>query len=182
MPYPYYNAQPYSMGYNQQNFANAAQPTGGLYCRPVTCIDEVRATQVDFSGNPMVFLDAAHGMAYTKIFNAATGDSEIIQYRRVNAQQVQPVTMEVFSQLQKTVTDMRRELDAIKNPAKEECQYEQPDPQYSERYSQRRRPHADDYCRNADQSQPETGAEYPARQKRTAVGADRSEYVPGEGY
>lgn len=179
MPYPYYNPQPFSTGYNQQNFANTPQPTGGLYCRPVTCIDEVRATQVDFSGNPMVFLDAAHGMAYTKIFNAATGDSEIIQYRRVNAQQMQPVTMEAFCQLQKTVGDLRRELDAIKNPVKEEY-YEQPDPQYSDRHSQRRRPHADDYDRGGEQPRLETSAEYLARQKRSTAGADRPEYVPGE--
>lgn len=179
MPYPYYNAQPYSMGYNQQNFANAAQPTGGLYCRPVTCIDEVRATQVDFSGNPMVFLDAAHGMAYTKIFNAATGDSEIIQYRRVNAQQMQPVTMEAFSQLQQTVASLRQELDALKKPVKEEYHAE-PDPQYPDRYSQRRRPYADDYDRGAEQPRLETSEQYLARQKRSAVGADRPEYVSGE--
>lgn len=179
MPYPYYNAQPYSMGYNQQNFANAAQPTGGLYCRPVTCIDEVRATQVDFSGNPMVFLDAAHGMAYTKIFNAATGDSEIIQYRRVNAQQVQPVTMEAFSQLQQTVASLRQELDALKKPVKEEYHAES-DPQYPDRYSQRRRPYADDYDRGAEQSRLETSEQYLARQKRSTVGADRPEHVSGE--
>lgn len=180
MPYPYYNPQPFSAGYNQQNFASTPQPTGGLYCRPVTCIDEVRATQVDFSGNPMVFLDAAHGMAYTKIFNAATGDSEIIQYRRVNAQQMQPVTMEAFSQLQKTVGDLRRELDAMKNVREE--YYEQPDPQHPDRYSQRRRPHADDYDRGGEQSRLETGEQYLARQKRSTTGADRPEHVSGEGY
>lgn len=175
MAYPYYNnPQPFPMNYNSGN------QQSGLFCRPVTCLDEVRATPVDFSGNPMVFLDAAHGMAYTKIFNAATGDSEIIQYRRVNAQQMQPVTMEAFSQLQQTVASLRQELDAIKNPVREEY-HEQPDSQYPDRYPQRRRPYADDYDRGAEQPRLETGTEYLARQKRAAAGADRPEHVPGEG-
>lgn len=184
MPYPYYNAQPYSMGYNQQNFANTAQNPGGLHCRPVTCIDEVRATQVvDFSGTPMVFLDAAHGMAYTKAFNAATGDSEIIQYRRVNAQQMQPVTMEAFSQLQQTVATLQQKLESIKNVrVKEEYPYEQPDRQYPQCYPQRRKPYADDYADSAEQPQLETSDQYLARQRRSAARADSTEHVQGEGY
>lgn len=176
MAYPYYNTNPFGMGYQQQN----TQQSSGLFCRPVTCLDEVRATPVDFSGNPMVFLDAAHGMAYTKIFNAATGDSEIIQYRRVNAQQTQPVTMEAFAQLQQTVASLRQELDALKKPVKEEYHAE-PDPQYSDRYSQRRRPYADDYDGGGEQPRLETSTEYLARQKRSTAGANRPEYVPGTG-
>jgi hypothetical protein len=76
---------------------------------------------------------------------------------------------------------MRRELDAIKNPAKEEY-YAEHDPQYSDRYSQRRRPYADDYDRGAEQSRLETSEQYLARQKRSTVGADRPEHVSGEGY
>ncbi len=175
--YPYYQP-PMMMGYQQP----AQQQQTGLFCRPVTCLEEVRATPVDFSGNPMVFLDAAHGMAYTKIFNSATGDSEIIQYRRVNAQQMQPVTMEAFSQLQQTVIDLRRELDAIKNPVKEEYPYEQHDRQYPQCYPQRRKPYADDYADGTEQPQLETSDQYLARQRRSAARADSTEYVQGEGY
>lgn len=176
--YPYYQP-PMMMGYQQP----VQQQQNGLFCRPVTCLDEVRATPVDFSGSPMVFLDAAHGMAYTKAFNSMTGDSEIIQYRRVAAQQPQTVSVEAFAQLQQTVATLQQELDAIKNPRiKEEYQYEQPDRQYPDRYPQRRKPYADDYADSAEQPQFETGDQYLARQRRSAARADGPEHVQGEGY
>lgn len=179
MPYPYYNPHPFSAGY-AQNFSNNAPTNDGLFCRMVSCVDEVRATPADFSGKPLVFLDASHGLTYTKVFNPATGESEIGTYRRVNEQQAQPVMMEEFVRLQQMVVSLRQELDAIKKPMKEEC-YAEPDSQYSDRYSQRRRPHADDYDRSDEHPRIETSEQYLARQKRSAAGTNRAEYVPGTG-
>lgn len=174
MPYPYYNPHPFSAGYTQ-NFNNA--PTNdGLFCRMVSCVDEVRATPADFSGKPLVFLDASHGLAYTKVFNSATGEIEIGTYRRVNEQQAQPVMMEEFVRLQQMVVSLQRELDAIKKPMKEEC-YAEPDSQYPDRYSQRGKSYADNYESSTEQPRLETSEQYLARQRRSAVRDDRTEYV-----
>lgn len=175
MPYPYYNPHPFSAGYTQ-NFSNNAPTNDGLFCRMVSCVDEVRATPADFSGKPLVFLDASHGLAYTKMFNSATGEIEIGTYRRVNERQAQPVMMEEFVRLQQMVVSLQQELDAIKKPMKEEC-YAEPDSQYPDRYSQRGKSYADNYESSTEQPRLETSEQYLARQRRSAVRDDRTEYV-----
>lgn len=58
----------------------AAQPAG-LTGRMVTSREEALGVPVDFSGQPMVFPDLAHGAIYVKVFNAGTGASDFREYR-----------------------------------------------------------------------------------------------------
>lgn len=174
--YPYHNYQQ-PTGYQQSIFQQFPQQNG-LFCRPVTCLEEVRAVPVDFGGAPMVFLDAAHGMVYTKVFNSMTGEADVVQYQRVNSQPPQTVSFEDFHQLQQTVSQLQQELEGVKYQRKRvrEGDYES-DNRYFESYSQRGKSHADNYDSSTEQSQLETSEQYLARQRRSAVRDDRTEYV-----
>lgn len=60
--------------------ATQAQPAG-LAGRMVTSREEALGVPVDFSGQPMLFPDLAHGVVYVKVFNAGTGASDFREYR-----------------------------------------------------------------------------------------------------
>lgn len=69
----------------QQSFARMpVQPI--LKGRPVTSIDEVRATSVDFDGSISYFPDLANGKIYTKQINM-DGTSKILMYEPVEIPQ-----------------------------------------------------------------------------------------------
>lgn len=76
--YPYQTYQPYQ------------QPM--ITCIPVASFEEARAVQTDFSGQPKVMLDAAHGCIYVKYFNQSSGMSEISVYKKVVEQPPLPIT------------------------------------------------------------------------------------------
>ncbi len=65
MNYPYYNPQ---MMYQQpQMMRNVEQqPQFGIKGRPVSSIEEVRATSIDFDGSVFFFPDLANRKIYTK--------------------------------------------------------------------------------------------------------------------
>lgn len=87
----------------QQNPVQApiAAPRQGFMCIPVTCREQVVATQIPFDGSTTFFVDTAAGMIYAKAFDPNTGMAPIQEYVRVEHTQVQPefVPMAMFKEL-----------------------------------------------------------------------------------
>lgn len=63
--YPYYPQQPML----PQRMAYMEQPQIGIKGRPVSSIEEVRATSIDFDGSVFFFPDLANKKIYTKQIN-----------------------------------------------------------------------------------------------------------------
>lgn len=59
--------------------AATAQPTSGLKGRPVSSIDEARASAVDFDGSVFYFPDLANKRIYTKQINM-DGTASLLMY------------------------------------------------------------------------------------------------------
>lgn len=68
----YNNYYPQQTQQGQAGFGRmpaAAQPQGGLKGRPVSSLEEVRATSIDFDGSVFYFPDLANKKIYTKQIN-----------------------------------------------------------------------------------------------------------------
>lgn len=113
--------QPLQNGFNQfpTNFPamqqNAPQPPTaaprqGFTCIPVTCREQVVATQIPFDGSTTFFVDTAAGMIYAKTFDLNTGAAPIQEYVRVEHTQVQPefVPMGMFKELLAKVEQLEK--------------------------------------------------------------------------
>lgn len=113
--------QPSQNGFNQfpTNFPtmqqNAPQPPTaaprqGFMCIPVTCREQVVATQIPFDGSTTFFVDTAAGMIYAKTFDLNTGAAPIQEYVRVEHTQVQPefVPMAMFKELLAKVEQLEK--------------------------------------------------------------------------
>lgn len=61
----------------------AQQQPAGMACRPVSCIDEVRAWPVDLSGAPLIFYNPQAQRFYTKTLNTMTGSSTVVEFEPV---------------------------------------------------------------------------------------------------
>lgn len=91
MPYQFVPQQPYyaqMFGQPQmmQQPVQQVQPTqlsaaNALQGRMVTSREEALGVPVDFSGQPMLFPDLAHGVVYVKQFNPGTGASDFREFR-----------------------------------------------------------------------------------------------------
>lgn len=96
----------------QQNPVQAptAAPRQGFMCIPVTCREQVVATQIPFDGSTTFFVDTAAGMIYAKAFDPNTGMAPIQEYVRVEHTQVQPefVPMAMFKELLAKVEQLER--------------------------------------------------------------------------
>ena len=97
--YPYYTAPQFY----QQRYPTLEQPQPqiGIKGRPVTSIDEVRATTIDFDGSVFYFPDLANKRIYTKQINI-DGTSTLNTYElkpMINNSQNQYVTREEFERL-----------------------------------------------------------------------------------
>lgn len=114
--YPYLT-MPYS-GINQ------TQPQLGLKGRPVSSIDEVRATSIDFDGSVFFFPDLANKRIYTKQINV-DGTSTLNLYELkpipVEAPVSQYVTREefetAFSQLQQKIAGSQVQSAPVQDKA-----------------------------------------------------------------
>lgn len=122
--YPYYPPQP------QQRMAYMEQPQIGIKGRPVSSIEEVRATSIDFDGSIFFFPDLANKRIYTKQINF-DGTSTLNVYELKNVPIVnsnQYITREEFetalAQLNekiappavaKTATEMKRQEEFKQN-------------------------------------------------------------------
>ena len=113
--------QPSQNGFNQftTNFptmqqnapqAPTAAPRQGFMCIPVTCREQVVATQIPFDGSTTFFVDTAAGMIYAKAFDPNTGMAPIQEYVRVEHTQVQPefVPMAMFKELLAKVEQLEK--------------------------------------------------------------------------
>lgn len=90
--------------------APTAAPRQGFMCIPVTCREQVVATQIPFDGSTTFFVDTAAGMIYAKAFDPNTGMAPIQEYVRVEHTQVQPefVPMAMFKELLAKVEQLER--------------------------------------------------------------------------
>lgn len=113
--------QPSQNGFNQfqTNFptmqqntpqAPTAAPRQSFMCIPVTCREQVVATQIPFDGSTTFFVDTAAGMIYAKTFDLNTGAAPIQEYVRVENTQVQPefVPMAMFKELLAKVEQLEK--------------------------------------------------------------------------
>lgn len=105
----------YQGGYFQQLNNNPI----GLRGRPVSSIDEVRASMIDFDGTTFYFPDTAKKSIYTKKMNL-DGTSSLEVYRLVetpiepvatSTKEMNFVTQDVF---QKTIQDIVSQLNSLK--------------------------------------------------------------------
>ena len=71
----YQPSQPSTANYQSQ----IRQPVGGLKGRPVSSIDEARASSVDFDGSVFYFPDLANKCIYTKQINM-DGTATLLMY------------------------------------------------------------------------------------------------------
>lgn len=96
----------------QQNSVQAptAAPRQGFMCIPVTCREQVVATQIPFDGSTTFFVDTAAGVIYAKTFDLNTGAAPIQEYVRVEHTQVQPefVPMTMFKDLLAKVEQLEK--------------------------------------------------------------------------
>lgn len=108
----------YSNYYQQQLMRNV-MPQQGLKGRPVSSLDEVRATAVDFDGSISYFPSLANDTIYTKQINL-DGTSSIKIYELVETPSTQAaafpamnnlVTKEEFS---KTINSLLQEIAQLK--------------------------------------------------------------------
>ena len=67
--YNYYPQQQQQQPVYQQPIYRQAQPVIGLKGRPVSSLEEVRATSIDFDGSVFYFPDLANKRIYTKQIN-----------------------------------------------------------------------------------------------------------------
>lgn len=90
--------------------APTAAPRQGFMCIPVTCREQVVATQIPFDGSTTFFVDTAAGMIYAKAFDPNTGMAPIQEYVRVEHTQVQPefVPMGMFKELLAKVEQLEK--------------------------------------------------------------------------
>ena len=96
----------------QQNPVQAptAAPRQGFMCIPVTCREQVVATQIPFDGSTTFFVDTAAGVIYAKAFDPNTGMAPIQEYVRMEHTQVQPefVPMGMFKELLAKVEQLEK--------------------------------------------------------------------------
>lgn len=97
--YPYFTAQNY-------RYPSVEQPIG-LKGRPVSSIDEVRATSIDFDGSIFYFPDLANKRIYTKQINVdGTSTINIYELKPIPVEtQPQYVTREEFETALKKLSE-----------------------------------------------------------------------------
>ena len=92
-----------------QLFQNSLRQNGGLKGRPVSSIDEARASVIDFDGTVFYFPDLANQRIYTKQINV-DGTATLCMYEKVEIPvETQPnfVTKEEF---ENTITELKNLL------------------------------------------------------------------------
>lgn len=90
------------------NYPTTSRPTIGLKGRPVSSIDEARASSIDFDGSVFYFPDLANKRIYTKQINI-DGTASLLMYelKEVPVEQPNFVTREEF---ENTITQLKNLL------------------------------------------------------------------------
>lgn len=96
-------AQQMMQGMQPMQMMQPAQQTQqGMACRPVSCIDEVRAWPVDLSGAPLIFYNPQAQRFYTKTLNTMTGSSAVVEFEPTQPQTTGgDQTAEIMARLEK---------------------------------------------------------------------------------
>lgn len=135
MPFPNYSypfmgnyspAQPfvsqapvYTYTPQAQNVAPAASQAQqkGFLCVPVTSKAEAVAYQIPFDGSTTYFADTSNGCIYAKTFNFQNGTAPLEVYVKETetaATSVQYVTVEMFEELKREVTELKKPRKVVK--------------------------------------------------------------------
>ena len=118
--YNYYpittNPQVSQQSYNP--YLRQAPPQTGLKGRPVSSLEEVRASSIDFDGSVFYFPDIANRRIYTKQINidgtAALNVYELIELKNETKEGIVLPSMEKFvtkEELQQVLAQFRQSLD-----------------------------------------------------------------------
>lgn len=109
--YPYYPQQPRYM----ESMTNQVNQFMGIKGRPVSSLEEARATSIDFDGSIFYFPDLANRRIYTKQVNL-DGTATLNVYEQKELPEIQPyVTREEFNQVIEQIKQMFAAA-APKNP------------------------------------------------------------------
>lgn len=100
--YPYYPNQPRYM----ESMTSQANQFMGIKGRPVSSLEEARATSIDFDGSIFYFPDLANRRIYTKQINL-DGTATLNVYELKELPEIQPyVTREEFNQVIEKIKQM----------------------------------------------------------------------------
>lgn len=97
MDNPYYQPQqPFYGGYPrpqpmQQPIQQPQQIAPGYVCKPVASHEEAAATSTDYFSLGVIMPDIGHDMVYLKRFNAKSGESEFLAFKRIVPEQAPTV-------------------------------------------------------------------------------------------
>lgn len=80
--------------------------------RPVTSIDEVRASQVDFDGSVSYFPDTAHNTIYTKQINL-DGTASIHAYVLVEDKQEKAMSYVTHQEFASAISELKSLIDGV---------------------------------------------------------------------
>jgi hypothetical protein len=103
--------QQYPQFTQNQIYANNA---ANMKCRPVSSLDEVKATMVDFDGSVSVFTDFAHGRIYTKQINL-DGTATINSYAIEQPQAMTEAATVTKNEFDNTVSALQNEINNLKS-------------------------------------------------------------------
>lgn len=124
--YPQQQQSPQQSQYQQSSLSNYMRPQmqSGLKGRPVTSLEEARASTIDFDGSIFYFPDLANKRIYTKQINMdGTSTLNMYELKDVPAEQPpMPVNFVTREEFEAAI----RELRASLVPAKEPVQTAQP--------------------------------------------------------
>ena len=100
--YPYYPQQPRYM----ESMTNQVNQFMGIKGRPVSSLEEARATSIDFDGSVFYFPDLANHRIYTKQVNL-DGTATLNVYEQKELPEIQPyITREEFNQVIEQIKQM----------------------------------------------------------------------------
>lgn len=118
--YQQYQYQPVSSPVQQQLQPTQMSAANTLQGRMVTSREEALGVPVDFSGQPMLFPDLAHGVIYYKQFNAGTGSSDFREFKLSEAQNSSPAyaTQDDLDSVRYELKSIREEVSAMKKPVR----------------------------------------------------------------
>lgn len=90
--------QPLQGWYPQQ-----MQQPAGMLCRLVSCVEEVRASPADLSGEPALFYNPHARVFYIKEIDRMTGKTDVQAYGRIQPEpeQPDPLTAQLLARVEK---------------------------------------------------------------------------------
>ena len=116
----YYSPTPTQMTTYQQPLRQ--QPAVGLKGRPVSSIDEARASTIDFDGSVFYFPDLANKRIYTKQINL-DGTASLLMYELKEIPAEPPVTFVTREEFENTINQLKTLLATAPTVANDEFKF-----------------------------------------------------------